>query len=224
MGQDNPPKVRQLARRTHKQAQRASYERILIVTEGSKTEPLYFKSIQAAYRFPSANVAVQPCDRGTAPLQVVRYARQLFEVGDLTKGIRPKCFDQIYAVFDRDDHASYFDALTLANSLDRKLRNDSSTHVAFRAIASVPNFELWLLLHFENIQAPIHRDEVMNRLRQHLTGYKKGAADVFALTRGRLDTAKRHALALSTKNSAHTDPEPFTAVHELVEVLTSLHG
>lgn len=32
-------------------------------------------------------------------------------------------------------------------------------------IASVPSFELWLLLHFENIQPPLHRDDVMRRLR-----------------------------------------------------------
>ena len=40
MGRDNQPKARQLARKVHKESRRASYARILIVTEGSKTEPL----------------------------------------------------------------------------------------------------------------------------------------------------------------------------------------
>lgn len=89
MGRDNQPKVRQLARREQKEARRASYARILIVSEGSKTEPLYFEDIRAAYQLHSANVEVQPSQLGTAPIQVVKYARHLFEKGDLHKGVRP---------------------------------------------------------------------------------------------------------------------------------------
>ena len=142
MGRDNQPKDRQLARKVHKDARRASYARILIVTEGSKTEPLYLEEIRAVHQLHSANVAVQPSRLGTAPLQVVKYARQLFEKGDLHLGIRPKSVDQVYAVFDRDDHTSYFDALNLAKSLDGKLRNDNKEPVCFKAMVSVPSFEL----------------------------------------------------------------------------------
>jgi hypothetical protein len=155
MGRDNQPKDRQLRRQAAKAAWRAPYARILIVTEGSKTEPLYLEEIRAAHQLHSANVEVQPGQLGTAPTQVVRYARQLFEKGDLHTGIRPKSFDQIYAVFDRDDHDSYFNALELAKSLDGKLRNDERQPVSFKPIASIPSFELWLLLHYEHIQAPI---------------------------------------------------------------------
>lgn len=115
-------------------AARASYDRILIVSEGSKTEPNCFSEIHAAHRLQTAKVEVQP-----------------------------RALEQVYAVFDRDDHASYFDALDLAASLDGKLRNDNKQPVIFKAIASVPSFELWLLLHYEGIQAPLHRDEVIQR-------------------------------------------------------------
>ena len=118
MGQDNQAKDRQLRRKASKEARRASYARILIVTEGSKTEPLYLEEICAAHHLHSANVAVQPGQLGTAPFQVVRYAQQLFQEGDLRKGIPPKSFDQIFAVFDRDNHESYFNALEVAKSLD----------------------------------------------------------------------------------------------------------
>lgn len=124
MGRDNQAKERQLSRKAAKDAKRASYARILIVTEGSKTEPLYLREISAAHQLHSANVEVQPGTMGTAPIQVVRYAQHLLEEGDLYKGIRPKSFDQVYAVFDRDEHESYFNALNLAKSLDGKLRND----------------------------------------------------------------------------------------------------
>jgi len=224
MGRDNQAKDRQLRRKAAKEAQRASYARILIVTEGSKTEPLYLEEIRVAHQLHSANVEVQPGQLGTAPIQVVRYAQQLFEQGDLYKGIRPKSFDQVYAVFDRDDHDSYFNALSLAQSLDGKLRNDDRQAVRFQAIASVPSFELWLLLHYEDIQAPIDRDEVMARLKQHIPAYDKGAGGAFATTRVQLETAMQRAQALAAKFNAYTDPEPFTALHELVELLTTLRA
>lgn len=222
MGRDNQPKDRQLRRKAAKEARRASYARILIVTEGSKTEPLYLEEIRAAHQLHSTNVEVQPGQLGTAPIQVVRYAQQLFEEGDLHKGIRPKSFDQVYAVFDRDDHDSYFNALNLAKSLDSKLRNDDRQPVSFKAITSIPSFELWLLLHYEDIQAPIHRDEVMQRLKRHILDYEKGAGGAFATTRDRLETATQRAQVLAAKFDAYKDPEPFTALHELVALLTTL--
>lgn len=224
MGSDNQPKVRQLRRRTTKEARRASYARILIVTEGSKTEPLYLEEMRAAHQLHSANVEVQSGQLGTAPIQIVRYTRQLFEEGDLYKGIRPTTFDQIDAVFDRDDHDSYFNALHLAQSLDGKLRNDDKSPVRFKAIASVPSFELWLLLHYEDVQAPIHRDAAMGRLKQHMPGYDKGAGSAFATTCDRLETATQRARALAARFNAYTDPEPFTALHELVTLLTTLRA
>jgi hypothetical protein len=224
MGRDNQAKDRQLRRKAAKEALRASYARILIVTEGRKTEPLYLEEIRAAHQLHSANVEVQPGHLGTAPIQVVRYAQQLFEEGDLYKGISPKSFDQVYAVFDRDEHDSYFNALSLAQSLDGKLRNDERRPVSFKAIASVPSFELWLLLHYEDIQAPIYRDEVIDRLKQHIPGYGKGAGGAFATTRDRLETATQRAQALASKFNAYTNPEPFTALHELVMLLTTLRA
>jgi hypothetical protein len=224
MGRDNQPKARQLARRTQKVARRASYARILIVSEGSKTEPLYFEEIRTAYQLHSANVEVQPSQLGTAPLHVVRYARALFENGDLHRGIRPRSFDQIYAVFDRDDHDTYFNALDFAASLDGKLHNDDKKPVAFKAVASVPSFELWLLLHYENIQAPIHRDDVMHRLTQYIQGYEKGLGGIFATTRSQLDTASSRAHALAEKFNAYAAPEPYTAIADLVALLTELRA
>lgn len=224
MGRDNQPKHGQHARKAYKEARRAEYERILIVTEGSKTEPRYFKEIQAAHGLHSANVQVQPGQLGTAPIQVVQYAQQLFEKGDLHKRIAPRIFDQVYAVFDRDDHASYHDALKLAASLDGKLKNDNNQLISFKAIASVPSFELWLLLHFEDIQAPIHRDNVLQRLRKpgNLPGYEKGAGGAFATTRHLLETATQRAEALAGKFTAYDEPEPYTAVGKLVARLTTL--
>ncbi len=222
MARDNSPKERQKKQLERKQGRRASYDRILIVSEGSKTEPNYFREIRAAYRLHTANVEVHPSELGTAPIQVVQYAQALFEDGDRHKNIQRRAFEKVYAVFDRDDHDSYHAALTLAASLDGKLKNDARQPVVFQAIASVPSFELWLLLHYEDVQAPLHRTEVMRRLKLHIPGYEKGAGNAFAITSEHLAIATERAQRLAERFSAHAEPEPFTAMVELVKLLTTL--
>ncbi len=165
---------------------------------------------------------VRPSELGTAPIQVVQYAQALFEDGDRHKNIQRRAFEKVYAVFDRDDHDSYHEALKLAASLDGKLRNDAKQPVTFQAIASVPSFELWLLLHFEDIQAPLHRDEVMRRLKLHIPSYDKGAGNAFAITREHLAVATQRAERLTARFAERTDSEPFTAIVELVRLLTTL--
>ncbi len=225
MGRDNSPKERQSQQlERKKQGRRARCDRILIVSEGSKTEPLYFEEIRVDLRLPAANIAVSPSDLGTEPIQVVKYAKMLFEHGDMNKGIEPRAFEQVYAVFDRDDHRTYFDALRLAESLNGKLRNDDRKPAIFKAIVSVPNFELWLLLHYEDIQAPIHRDEVMSRLKLHIPDYEKGAGRAFATTRASLVIATQRADVLASRFNADTVPEPYTAIADLVKLLTTLRG
>lgn len=222
MGGDRTPQARQRQQLARKQARRGSDDRILIVSEGSKTEPNYLHEIRQIYRLHTANLAVYPSELGTAPIQVVEYAKTLFEQGDARKSIPPRAFEQVYAVFDRDDHNSYVNALNLAESLDGKLKNDCKQGVRFQAIASVPSFELWLLLHYEDIQAPIHRKEVMARLKKHLPHYAKGLPRPFSLTQAQLPVAMQRAEALATKFSARTEPQPFTAMAMLVKVLTDL--
>jgi len=144
--------------------------------------------------------------------------------GDLHKGIEPRAFEHVYTVFDRDDHQTYFDALRSAGSLDGKLRNDEKRPAVFKAVASVPSFELWLLLHYEHIQAPLHRDEVMRRLKQYFPQYEKGAIRTFATTREHLAIAIHRAEGLAVRFSADSAPEPFTDVVNLVKLLTALRG
>lgn len=55
MARDNSPWERQRKQLERKLNRRASYDRILIVSEGSKTEPNYFREIRAAHRLQTAN-------------------------------------------------------------------------------------------------------------------------------------------------------------------------
>lgn len=222
MGKDKQPKARQAEQLARKAGKRASYDRILIVSEGSKTEPLYLGEIRSTYRLHTANVQVQHSQYGTSPIQVVDYAEDLFINGDEAKSIQPRAFEQVYVVFDRDDHDSYHNALAKAKSLDGKLQNGEKQRVKFEAIASVPCFELWLLLHFQNVLAPMHRTVVYQQLRQYLTGYDKGQAGHFAQTCQHLAVATQRAEHLATLTNAHNGVEPYTDMHHLVRLLTTL--
>jgi len=222
MGKDNQPKVRQAKQLARKAGRRASYDRILIICEGSKTEPQYLGEIRKEHRLQTANVQVQHSLFGTSPINVVIYAEHLFLNGDEEKGIQPRAFEEVYAVFDRDDHGSYHDALNKAAALNGKLLNDLRHPVKFGAIASVPCFELWLLLHFEDVLAPLHRTEVYQRLQQYLPNYEKGQAGHFAQTGHSLPDAIQRAEHLAELSTAHNGVESYTDMHRLVQLLISL--
>lgn len=224
MGKDNQPKVRQVNQLERKSGKRASYERILIVSEGSKTEPFYLGEIRTHYRLHTANVQVQPSQFGTSPLHVVEYAEHLFVNGDEAKNIQPRAFEQVYAVFDRDDHPSYHNALAKIVALNGKLLNDAKQKVVFQAVASVPCFELWLLLHFEEVLAPLHRTEVYQRLCQYLPRYDKGQAGHYAQTCQNLAVATQRAIHLAELTTVHHGVEPYTDMHRLVHLLTTLQN
>jgi len=222
MAHDNSPKIRQARQLERKLGRRASYDRILIVSEGSKTEPNYFEEIRSTFRLHTANVVVRPSEPGTAPLQVVHYAKQLFLEGDRHRNIQPRAFEKVFAVFDRDEHQSYSNALSVAESLDGRLKNDNRQLIRFQAVPSIPSFELWLPLHFENVQSQIDRHEVLRRLRKHIPQYEKGYKGTFKMTHEHLGTAFSRAEKLGQSNSAYTSPEPYTAVGNLVQLLTGL--
>ncbi len=224
MGKDNQPKARQAKQLERKHGKRASYDRILIVSEGSKTEPHYLGEIRAHYRLHTANVQVQPSQFGTSPLHVVEYAEHLFVYGDEARDIQPRAFEQVYAVFDRDDHPSYHNALARMAALNGKLLNDAEQPVVFQAVASVPCFELWLLLHFEEVLAPLHRTEVYQRLRQYLPNYDKGQAGHYAQTCQHLAVATQRAAHLAELTTAHHGVEPYTDMRCLVHLLTTLQN
>lgn len=222
MGRDNDPRERQARQLERKLNRRASYDRLLIVCEGSKTEPTYLNDIRIKHRLQTANVEITRSELGTEPIQIVDYALQLFLYGDATKNIKPKAFEKVYAVFDRDDHRTYFDALGKITSLENRYKNDIRQIVTFEPIVSIPSFELWLLLHFEDVQHIMHRDEVLHRVKQHIPGYEKGNSGIHKMLESRFDSATARSTRLVDLNDPHDDTQPYTNVHELAELLKKL--
>lgn len=194
---------------------RKRYDRVLIVCEGEMTECNYFDEIRQKLRISTAHVHVLPSERGTDPKNVVKSAEEVFN----RKG---KSFERVYAVFDRDDHPEYANAIFMARSKNEKLKNDEKQRVTFEAIVSVPCFELWLLLHFSEVNSSIHRDRLFQLLKTYIPDYTKGMLNLFDLTASSLELAKQRAAALKQKFQQISDGDPYTDVHELVEFLQSL--
>jgi hypothetical protein len=166
---------------------------------------------------------VQPAAYGTEPLRIVEYAEYLFTQGHRALGIRACSFDRVVAVFDRDEHHTYHAALQRVAALNGRLKNDENVRVPFEAVVSVPCFELWLLLHFEDVFAPLHRDEAVARLRLHLADYAKGQGSHWTATRARLETATQRAAGLvGAGHTAADGMQPYTKMHELVNRLLHL--
>jgi hypothetical protein len=138
-------------------------------------------------------------------------------------GIHASSFDRVVVVFDRDEHHTYLPALQRVAALNGRLENDERVKVPFEAVVSVPCFELWLLLHFEDVFAPLSRDEALARLRAHLAGYAKGQGSHWVVTRERLDVATARATALmAAGHTAEDGTHPYTNMHELVHCLLHL--
>jgi hypothetical protein len=190
------------------------YDRVLVVCEGAKTEPNYLHEIRQAERLASAYVKIIPSELGTDPLNIVESAIAEFE--------RSRAFDKVYVGFDRDNHFGYANAIARAQAKDKTLKNDEKKAVGFEAVVSVPSFELWLLLHFHDQQAWVHRDDALQRLRQFIPGYEKGMDDTFARTKAYLDVATTRGANLKTRNSRLPGDEAYTDVHELVAALLKL--
>jgi hypothetical protein len=197
-----------------KKPKRPPYPRVLIVTEGEKTEPQYFDEVRKTLRIAAAHIAIADSRYGTQPRQVVDYAADQF-------GERGKEFDAVFAVFDRDDHRTYHDALEACPRA--KLRNDERRQITLHAIPSNPCFELWLLLHYEDIQHLFHRDEIYRKLKQHIPDYEKGLVGTFERTQPAVPTAIARAKRLQERHSPEHDTEgPYTNVDTVVALLLSM--
>jgi len=210
------PKNRGALRRS--KPRREPYDRVLIVCEGSKTEPNYLRELVAAYQLSSTNVEITG-EGGSAPKSVVNLAIDLFE--------RDPDYDRVYCVFDKDGHVSYGEAVQRVH--DKKLTRRSGKHklglAHFEAITSVPCFEYWVLLHYEDTTAPVHRyADLLHRLRRApgFETYDKGARGLFETTRGRLETALTRAdRANEAARHAGTD-NPSTQIPTLIRYLMQL--
>jgi hypothetical protein len=177
-------------------------KRILAVCEGKVTEPEYFYGLCKHLR--NNLLELETIGAIGVPLSVVDEAIERKKRSDqIRRRRRDDAFDEVWAVFDRDDHPGYTEA-------QHKARDNGVL-----CATSDPSFELWLLLHFQDQTAPIDRDKARRKLKKHLPQYDKHV-DFDPLTPG-LDEACARAEHLRTRAQVNkTDGNPSTQVDLLV--------
>lgn len=223
MSKRTPKRGRDLRRRP---ATRSEPDRVLIVTEGTKTEPAYFRMLIDELGLTTAKVQIVS-DGGSAPISVVEEAKKRLQ--------RDSDFEQIYCVFDRDRHPSYDKALMTVEDMAGSRKWRSKTILA---ITSVPCFEIWYLLHVSNSRKPYESattggspaDALIMDLKCAHTcfrDYGKAGCDAFFrdIADKRRD-AEAHAenfLAQAKEEGAKAFHEnPSTRVHLIVRALTEI--
>lgn len=177
--------------------------RFLIVCEGKKTEPNYFNEIRKEKRIPEEIIVIK--GPGYTPKKLVEYAKIIKENNDRYK----EPFNQVWCVFDRDDHLFLNEAIQQAEA--------NGFNVAF----SNPSFELWFLLHFTDQNASIHRTIVDKKLKEYIPNYTK-SMNVYSLIKSRQDEAINRAKVLRKMHESNKNEitcNPSTSVDKLVENL-----
>ncbi|MDF1614362.1 RloB family protein [Desulfurivibrio dismutans] len=208
-------KERKAASLSRSRARRAPYDRVLIVCEGSKTEPHYLQELIDFYKLNTANIDV--IGRGSDPQNVAEYA--------ISRSREDQDYDRIYCVFDQDRHTSY------QATLDKIRQTRLSKKRSLQAITSVPCFEIWLLLHFTYTtrqfgsggpDSSICAEVITALRRKHLPKYDKGQHNVFRQLEPHLPKAMKNASQLREYNQTNGTDHPSTQMDELVDYLRNL--
>jgi hypothetical protein len=176
----------------------------LIVCEGEKTEPNYFKAFSRLIT--SVKVKVEGCGMNTLSLvkKTLEISQQARKSGEN--------YDQVWCVFDKDD-----------NPLDQfkaacKLADKKNIELAYSNEA----FELWYLLHFHYFNTAISREDYIKKLSLLLNSpYKKNSLGMYQDLLDKQQTAIKNAekLLKNYKPSNPGEDNPSTTVHRLVQKL-----
>lgn len=144
---------RHLARR---RSQIAPKKKITIFCEGQKTEPGYFTALRKAW--PNTLIELEIVPAGGVPYALAQKAVRLAR----DRGLMPRSRksldsfeegDQVWAVFDRDQHPRFQEAVGLCEQARVGVGRSN------------PCFELWLILHEEEYDKPDGRQAVQKHLR-----------------------------------------------------------
>lgn len=187
----------------------------LIVSEGKKTEPLYFdglaKYINNKYgdSISVERPLIKAKGEGRCTVSLVEETVRIVSRSRLI-------YNQVWVVFDKDDFQDFDEAVSLAEKCE------------FRVAWSNQSFEYWIYLHFNYSDSALHRDAWVEKLSDLLKksnvcekGYKKNDPNVFqfATTLGSLKAAVGNATRVEKSYKDKTRPsqcDPCTKVHHLI--------
>ena len=174
-------------------------KRFVIATEGTKTEPQYFALFNNRH-----SVIRVDCVKGkphSSPPQVLKRMKDRLDREDLWAS------DEAWLVVDKDQWRD--GQIAQLHAWSQGANN-------YGLALSNPNFEYWLLLHFENGRGIGSPRECSDRLKRHWPNYDKGI-DAQKITPDRIEDAID--LAKARDNPPCVDwPRAFgSTVYKLVE-------
>lgn len=183
---------------------------VRLLTEGRRTEVEYFAKLAALYR-DRVTVDFEPL-HGT-PMTLVDRAVTLVEQRQRTmrRGRGDTPFDEIWCIFDRDEHPFVEAAIALAELHE--------IGVAF----SNPCFELWLVLHVTDLRRHTERHAV--QALSTALGFTIGkglARETWPTLESRWEMAEARSLALDAMHEGNDSPvgsNPSTSVALVVRIL-----
>ncbi|AGA24697.1 RloB family protein [Singulisphaera acidiphila] len=181
---------------------------ILIVCEGEKTEPQYFKGFADNHR--NSRVEIKVATEHGVPKTLVELAKKYKKEAEKAAQHGKDenlAYDSVWCVFDVDDHPHIPDARQMANDNDIKL-----------AISN-PCFELWLILHFRESPGMQHRKKLLSMLRIHIENYDKNTKYTNYATGYPQATARAKKLDIMAAQASDAGRNPTTGVYELTEMI-----
>lgn len=195
---------------------------ILVVTEGSQTEPKYFEHFRNRRTNIDILVVGSRASSGeTDYISLVRKANDYRSKNQLSSAHG----DSLWVVADGDINFNNADPISSKNTQLAKARTMADRNGIQLAISN-PCFELWFLLHFRYTTAYL-RDytAVVTALKAYIPNYTKNG-DVTPLLTGHIEDAIKHALPLENYHQQNEkklpfdlSTNPFSEVYRLVELL-----
>lgn len=187
----------------------------LIVSEGTKTEPLYFEGladfVNSKYgnRIDVEKPTITPIGEGKSTVNLVNETKKI--------AARSKVmYNQVWVVFDKDEFTDFDKAITLAEDFGYKVAWNNQS------------FEYWIFLHFHYSDSAIDRDDweakisdIFKRRKINPNGYHKNDPKVFkiATEKGSLKDAIKRAQKIEStypKGTPASRCDPCTKVHHLI--------
>jgi hypothetical protein len=185
--------------------------RILIVCEGTKTEPGYFDDLRRVYR----RVVELELSPGGVPKTLVERAVEMkSEAEHMAKAAKDEnlSYDEVWCVFDVDDHPKVDDAKQQARGNGIKLA------------VSNPCFELWVLLHFQEQTAHISRAKLRAVCRKHLPDYEKDLPIARLTPQYEYAASRARKLDDWQQQQGRKEANPSTGVYRLTEAIRGFDG
>ena len=180
---------------------RKTRDSFLIVCEGEKTEPNYFRKFHGPI---DVRVEGTGCNTISLVKKAVEIRDQRQQEGEE--------YDQVWCVFDKDSFPDkdFNDAITLAKKY--KIKSAYSNEA----------FELWYLLHFGYHQAATSRHDYGRMISGKLNfSYRKNHSEMYEILESTQNDAIRNATQLLQSYDSHNPAKnnPCTTVHILVQEL-----